>query len=109
MATSFTGRVVGEPAAQVGHGELPGLVVVDDLDDGAGARGDLEEGDDVAGVLGAGGQDPVAGLEGEPVEGHVPGAGGVLDDGDLVGLAADQPGDRVVGVFDLVGASAAAS
>ena len=76
--------VVGEPAAQVAHGELPGLVVVDDLDDGAGARGDLEEGDDVAGVLGAGGQDPVAGREGEPVEGHVPGAGGVLDDRDLV-------------------------
>ena len=94
--------VVGEPAAKVAHGELPGLVVVDDFDDGAGARGDLEEGDDIAGVLGPGGQDPVAGREREPVEGHVPGAGGVLHDRYLGGLAADEPGDGVVGVFDLV-------
>ena len=93
---------VGEPAAQVVDGELAGLVVVDDLDDGAGARGDLEEGDDVAGVLGPCGQDPVAGREGEAVEGHVPGAGGVLDDRDLGGLAADEPGDGGVGVLDLV-------
>jgi hypothetical protein len=33
----------------------------DDFDDGAGAGGDLEEGDDVAGVFGPCGQDPVAG------------------------------------------------
>ena len=74
--------VVGEPAAQVAHAELSGLVVVDDLDDGAGARGDLKERDDVAGVLGTSGQDAVAGGEGQPVEGHVPGAGGVLHDRD---------------------------
>jgi hypothetical protein len=54
---------VVEAAAQVGDRELAGLVVVEDLDDGAGAGGNLQEGDDVAGVLGAGGQDPVSGFE----------------------------------------------
>ena len=84
-------------------GQLAGLVVGDDLDHGAGARGDLQERDDVAGVLGAGGQDAVAGLEGEAVERHVPGAGGVLDHRDLVGAAADELGDGGVGVLDLLG------
>ena len=37
------------------------LVVVDHFDPGAGTRGDLQEGNDVAGVLGSGGKDTVAG------------------------------------------------
>ena len=74
-----------------------------DLDDRAGARGDLQEGDDVAGVLGPGGQDPVARPNGMRVEGHVPGPGRVLDEGDLVGPAADEPRDGGVGRLDLLG------
>ena len=46
------------------------------------------------------GQDAVARPEGERVEGHVPGAGRVLDDGDLVAAAAEQRRGRVVGALD---------
>ncbi len=81
---------------------LAGLVARDHLDHGAGALGDLQEGDDVAGILGAGGQDAVAGGEGDGVEGHVPGAGGVFDEGDLVGVAAEQRRRRVVEALDRV-------
>ena len=42
------------------------LVVLDDLDDDARAGGDLEEGDDVAGVLRACGEDPVTRRELSP-------------------------------------------
>jgi hypothetical protein len=52
-----------------------------------------------------GGQDPVSRTEGESVEGHVPGPGGVLHHRDLVYLSADEPGDRGVRVLDLVGRS----
>ena len=34
------------------------------------------------------------------IEGHVPGAGGVLDEGDLIGIAAQQLGGRLVEALD---------
>lgn len=97
-------RVVSgvEAAPQVIDGELAALVVVDDLDDGSRASRDLEERNDVAGVLRTSGEDAVTGAEPKAVERHVPGPGGVLDDRDLVGLAPDQPGDRPVGVLHTV-------
>ena len=71
-------------------------------DDGPGAPRHLEQRDVVRRVLGAAGQDPVARLEVEGVEGHVPGPGRVLDDRDLVAGAAEQAGDAVVGRLDPV-------
>ena len=82
--------------------DLAVLVVGHDDDRGAGAVGDLAQRDVVARVLRVRGEDAVAGLELERVEGHVPRARGVLDDRDLVALAADQPRDRVVAVLDAV-------
>ena len=73
--------------------DLAALVVGHHLDDGAGALRHLEQRDVVRRVLRPAGQDPVAGLEVERVEGHVPGAGRVLDDRDLVARAAEQAGD----------------
>ena len=84
-------------------GQLAVLVVGhhDDLD--ILAASDVQEGDDVAGVLGGGGEDAVAGPErgGQPVERQVPAAGGVLDVGDLVRGAAQQRGRGAVEAFDL--------
>ena len=48
------------------------------------------------------GEDAVARSEGEGVERHVPRAGRVLDQGDLVALRADQLRERVIGVLPLV-------
>ena len=81
-----------------------GRVVRDPLDRRARAVGHLAQRDVVARVLGLRRQDPVAGAEAHRVERHVPRAGGVLDDADLVGVAADQRRDGVVGVLDPVGA-----
>lgn len=80
--------------------ELSGLVVGDDDDLRAGAFGDLEVGEHVAAVLVAAGQDAVARLEGHRVEGRVPGVGGVVEERDLIGSSADQPGDVRVGGVD---------
>jgi hypothetical protein len=48
------------------------------------------------------GEDPVAGPERKRVEGHVPGAGGVLDDRDLVPARVQQPCERVVALLPVV-------
>jgi hypothetical protein len=44
--------------------------------------------------------DRLAGVQRQRVEGHVPGAGGVLDQGDLLAARAQQLGDGVVGVLE---------
>ena len=64
--------------------DLPVGVVGDGFDNYSCLLGHLEEGDVVAGVLGHGGEDAISRLEGDRVEGHVPGAGGILDNGNLV-------------------------
>lgn len=64
--------------------------------------GDLQKGNIVAGVFGHGGQDAVAGLEGNCVKGHVPGAGRVLDNGNLVAVRADERTHRVVDMLHRV-------
>jgi hypothetical protein len=63
----------------------------------------LIEGDDVAVVLGNGGQNAVAGLKRDRVEHHVPGAGGVLDHGDLAPVCAEQRCGMVVDGTDSLG------
>ena len=83
--------------------DLAGLVVRDDLDGCARAGGDLAERDPVRRVLGAPGEDPVAGGEAERVERHVPRPRRVLDDRDLVAVGTDQRSDRVVAVLQAVG------
>src|SRR3569833_2345630 len=57
---------------QVFDVELSRFVVADHLDDRAGALGDLQVRDGVAGVLRARGEDPVAGFEGQRVEARLP-------------------------------------
>ncbi len=89
--------------AQRSDRELTVLVVGHRLDDRSRSARHLQEGDDVALVLGPRAQDPVAGAEAQRVEGHVPGAGGVLDDGDLVGVGAQQPGELVVDGLQALG------
>src|SRR4029453_5899897 len=76
--------------------DLTGAVVGhhDALD--AGARRDLEVGEDVAPVLVAGGEDAVTPLERDRVERRVPGVGGVVEQRDLRRLATDQPGQAGV-------------
>ncbi len=82
--------------------DLAALVVADHDDLRTGALRHLQQRDVVRRVLGAAGEDPVARLEVERVERHVPGPGGVLDDRDLVARAAEQAGDAVVGRLDPV-------
>jgi hypothetical protein len=78
------------------HVERAGIVARRHVDDGAGAPRHLQEGDVVAGILRARGEDTVAGCEADGIERHVPRHGGVLDQGDLVAAAVDQACDRVV-------------
>ena len=86
-----------EPGASVDHAAergnigLAGCVIRNDPHDDALALRDLQVGKIVAGVLGGGRQDDVAGAQRQGIEGHVPGPGRVLDIGDLVGCGADQP------------------
>ncbi len=89
-------------ALERGHVELPGGVVVHHVDLHARAPLHLEEREVVGRVLGPRGDDAVSGAEGDRVEGHVPGAGRVLHERDLVGAGADQRGDGVVDVRDPV-------
>jgi hypothetical protein len=56
-------RTMLQPVLQIGDGKLAVLIVVYDLHDRAGSRGDLEVGDRVARVLGVGGQDAVTRIE----------------------------------------------
>ena len=55
----------------------------------------------VAGVLGLAGEDAVPRLERDGRECAVPGDGGVLDQGDLVTVGAEQSSDGVIGRFQL--------
>ena len=74
-------------------------VVLDDLQHRASAAGDLQEGDDVAGVLGTTGEDSITWHEIHRIERHVPGPGGIFKHGDLVRPAIDQSGyGRVCGL-----------
>jgi len=63
-------------------------------------RSALDVGDVVADVLGDRGQDPVAALEREGVEGHVPGARGARREGDLLRTRAEQLGRGAVEALD---------
>ena len=56
--------------------------------------------DRVAGVLRPGGQHPIAAPEREAVDRHVPGAGGVLDDRDVLGVGVDQRRERRVDAIE---------
>src|SRR6266516_864940 len=94
--------------------DLAVLVVTDDHDLSAAGAGDLQEGQVVAAVLGPAGEDAVARLERGRVEDRVPGAGGVLEQGDLGRVAVHQLGrggvDRLdalaLGIGGLVAADA---
>jgi hypothetical protein len=66
------------------------------------APGDLPIGQHIAAILGAAGQDLVAGAKGHRVERRVPGVGGVVEQDHLLASAPDQPGDRVIGGRDRV-------
>lgn len=100
MADSDQSGALVDQGGEGGGVELSGRVVGDDHDLGAGAPGDLEVGEHIAAVLGAAGEDAVARLEGQCVERGVPGVGGVVEQRDLVGPSAHQPGEVVVGGVD---------
>ena len=77
-------------------------VARDDVDHGPGAAGNLQEGNVIAGVLGLGGEDAIAGGEADGIERHVPGDRGVLDEGDFTAVGVQELRDRIVDRFDLV-------
>jgi hypothetical protein len=85
--------VVGERRLQSVEGHLAVLVVGQHLDLDPTVAGGVQEGDRVAAVLAGRGQDAVARTEVDAVERRVPGAGGVLGDGDLARVRADEPGE----------------
>ena len=76
-------------------------VAGDDVDNGAGAAGDLQEGDVVAGVFRLGGENAVAGSEADGIESHVPGRCGVFDQCDLRAVGVQETRDQIVDRFDL--------
>jgi hypothetical protein len=75
----------------------------------AGALGDLQVGQDVAAVLHAAGEDPIARAQRDRVERGVPRVRGIVEQGDLAGAVADELGDRRVGVSIASCAASAAS
>ncbi len=75
---------------------LAGAVVGDDLDHRPGAAGSLQIGDIVGAVLRLPGQDPIAFLEAQAVEGHVPRQRGILEQRDLIAVRTDQSCNGIV-------------
>ena len=96
-------RAGTDRALERGEVDLAGRVALDHVDLDPRARLDLQEREVVRQVLGARGDDAVARPEGDRVEGHVPGARGVLHDRDLVRPGPDQGGHGVVGILDAIG------
>ena len=82
--------------------DLAVIVVGDHHDLRAGLLRHLQVGDVVRRIFADAGQDAVARFEVEGIERHVPATRGVLDEGDLVGLGADQPGHGGIEAFELV-------
>ena len=93
------GPRAGQPF-QRGHVQLAVLVVGHHHDLGAGPAGGLPVGQHVAAVLGPAGQDLVTRAQRHRVERRVPGVGGVVEQRDLLGPAADHLGDRLIGDGD---------
>jgi len=89
-------------ALERGHVDLSRGIVLDDVDLDTHSPLHLQEREVIRRVLGARGDDPVSGAEGDRVEGHVPGSRGVLDERDLVRAGADERGDGVVEVGDSI-------
>jgi hypothetical protein len=85
-----------QPGALVNHAlqsrdiDLAVIVVGHDHDLDAGLLRHLQVGDVVRGILAPAGQDAIARLELERVEGEVPAARSVLDEGDFARIGADQ-------------------
>jgi hypothetical protein len=82
--------------------DLALAVVTDDDDLGGGLARDLQVGHVVARVLGAGGDDAVAGPKADRVEGGIPGARAVLEQRDLVRAGVHEAGGRRVHRGDLL-------
>ncbi len=82
--------------------DLPVAVVVDHHDLASGALGQLEEEERVGAVLGPGAEHALAGLEREGQGDGVPRARGGVDEGDVVGAAAEELGDRAVDALEAV-------
>ena len=87
-------RALVDRALERSEVDLAVRIVGHDDDLGAGLLRYLQVGDVVRRILADAGQDAVARLEIERVEGEIPGAGGILDIGDLAGLGTDQARDR---------------
>jgi len=71
-------------ALERGHIELAAGIARHHVDPRPGSLGSLEIGHVIGGIFRLGRQDPVARLEGERVEGHLPCDGGILNQGDLL-------------------------
>jgi hypothetical protein len=82
---------------------LPMLVAGQNLDDRTRPLRYVQIGDVVASVLGCRREDAIAGLEPQGLERHIPTPRGVLNERDLVALAADQPRHRIIRTFQFSG------
>jgi len=79
---------------QRGDVQLAMLVIGHHDDLGARPAGGLPVGQHVATIFRTAGQDLVAGTQRDGVERRVPGVGGIVEQRDLLGPAAGQPGNR---------------
>jgi hypothetical protein len=71
-------------------------IVGNDFYHGARSARHLQKGDVIAGIFRHGGENAVAWSEGDGIKGHIPGARGVFDDGDLLARAAQERGGGIV-------------
>src|SRR6185295_13889834 len=76
------------------------LVIRNYFDDRSGALCHLQVSDVVTDVLGARGQNPIAGFERNRVKRHVKRASSVFDDGDFPGRTIDQLCSSIVNMFE---------
>ena len=96
-------RAGTELPLEVRERDLPVLVVVDEDDLDAEPATQLQQPDRVARVLRPCRQHSITAPEREAVDGHVPGAGGVLDDRDVIGVGIEQRRQRRVDTIEAGG------
>ena len=96
-------RAWPDRAFECGKVELTGGIVFDDVNLDPDARFHVQKGEIVGRVLGARGDDAVAGAKRHRVERHVPGARPAFHESDFVALGANQRGNCVVHIGDAIG------
>src|SRR5439155_19474958 len=93
-------HTVVDGLAQYLKRDLPMRIVRNDLDRRTRFLSDLQEGDVVAGILCHGCKDAIPRFKRDGVEGHVPGASCIFNDGDLIARTTYEHSNGIIDMFN---------